>query len=705
MPMEKKELLEIMRQSTYKPLRADELIKELSIDNIPLFLELLREMEREGEVILTRKEKYGLPERMGLVTGRIQGHPKGFAFLLPSQPGRPDVYISPEDLHGALHNDRVVVRLHPAARRERPEGEVIRILKRANRQVVGSFERNRDYGFVIPDDKRLPMEIFIDARDTGGARHGDKVVVEITRWREGRRSPEGKVKEILGQAHQPGVDVLSIVRKYQLPEAFSEEALREAAALPDRVLPHEYKDRRDLRHLKTVTIDGDDAKDLDDAISIQELPGGAWRLLVHIADVSYYVREGTALDEEAFARGSSVYLVDRVIPMLPPKLSNGICSLNAGEDRLTMTVIMEIDRKGAVQKYDVFSAVIRVTERMTYDVVLRLLEGGDPELQERYRDLLPEIFLMDKLAKQLLSRRLERGAVNFNFPEFKVVLDERGKPQEIVKSYQSRSESIIEEFMILANETIARHMHWREAPFIYRIHEEPDPEDVLNLNEFLHNLGYQVKVRNGKVSPAAFQAVLNQVKDRPEEQLVHTVMLRSMRHALYSPDNSGHFGLAAPYYCHFTAPIRRYPDLLAHRILRECLAGGPTKKRHQYLERQMPVWAEHSSIREKAAEEAERESVELKMAEYMEGHLGELFDGTISGVTSFGLFVELENGVEGLVHVSTMADDYYSFQEKQMALLGEHTRKISRLGDPVRIVVTKVNVEDRQIDFELVTGS
>ncbi|HHX50337.1 MAG TPA: RNB domain-containing ribonuclease, partial [Clostridia bacterium] len=387
--MEKKELLEIMRRSTYKPLTADELVKELSIDNIPLFLELLRELEQEGEIILTRKQKYGLPERMGLVTGRLQGNPKGFAFLLPSNPGRPDVYISQEDLNGALHNDRVVVRLHPATDRGRPEGEVIRILKRANRQVVGSFERNRDYGFVVPDDKRLSIEIFIDARDTGGARHGDKVVVEITRWREGRRSPEGKVKEVLGQANQPGVDVLAIVRKYQLPEAFPGKALRELEALPDRVLSHEFKNRRDLRDLKTVTIDGDDAKDLDDAISIQELPGGGWRLLVHIADVSYYVREGTALDEEAFARGSSVYLVDRVIPMLPPKLSNGICSLNAGEDRLSLTVLMEIDQKGIVQKHDIFPSVIKVTERMTYDVVLRLLEGGDQELQERYRDLLP----------------------------------------------------------------------------------------------------------------------------------------------------------------------------------------------------------------------------------------------------------------------------------------------------------------------------
>jgi ribonuclease R len=701
--MEKKELLEIMRRSTYKPLTVDELVKELSIDNIPLFLELLRELEQEGEIILTRKQKYGLPERMGLVTGRLQGNPKGFAFLLPSNPGRPDVYISQEDLNGALHNDRVVVRLHPATDRGRPEGEVIRILKRANRQVVGSFERNRDYGFVVPDDKRLSIEIFIDASDTGGARHGDKVVVEITRWREGRRSPEGKVKEVLGQANQPGVDVLAIVRKYQLPEAFPGKALRELEALPDRVLSHEFKNRRDLRDLKTVTIDGDDAKDLDDAISIQELPGGGWRLLVHIADVSYYVREGTALDEEAFARGSSVYLVDRVIPMLPPKLSNGICSLNAGEDRLSLTVLMEIDQKGIVQKHDIFPSVIKVTERMTYDVVLRLLEGGDQELQERYRDLLPEFRLMDQLARKLFSRRLKRGAVDFNFPEYKVVLDDRGKPQEIIKGYRTRSESIIEEFMILANETIAEHMYWREAPFIYRVHEEPGPDDVLKLNDFLHNLGYHVKVSNGKVTPEAFQAVVNKVKDRPEEQLVNTVVLRSMRHALYGPDNLEHFGLAAPYYCHFTAPIRRYPDLVIHRIIREYLAGGPSKKRLKFLERQMPVWAEQSSVREKAAEEAERESVELKMVEFMERHLGKVFDGTISGVTSFGLFVELENGVEGLVHVSTITDDYYSFQEKQMALLGEHTRKIYRLGDPVTVLVTKVNVADRQIDFELVT--
>ncbi|HHY59354.1 MAG TPA: ribonuclease R [Clostridia bacterium] len=701
--MNREELLEVMRQSTYKPLTAEELVRELQIEDIPNFLALLRELEREGEIILTRKQKYGLPERMGLVSGRLQGHAKGFAFLIPSNPGHPDVYIAPEDLNGALHNDRVVVRLHPPrGRGSRPEGEVIRILARANETVVGTFEFYKKYGFVIPDDKRLGIDIFVAAEDLGGARSGDKVVVHITRWPEGRRSPEGRIIEVLGPAQRPGVDVLSIVRKYGLPEAFPEEVLQEAANIPDRVLPQELAGRRDLRSVKTVTIDGADAKDLDDAISIEAGPGGGWRLMVHIADVSYYVREGSALDREAFARGTSVYLVDRVIPMLPPKLSNGICSLNAGEDRLAMTVIMDVDPRGKVVAYEIVPSVIQVDRRMTYDEVREILLGDNRELRDRYRDFLAEFKMMAELSRILYANRLKRGAVDFNFPEVKVILDEQGKPESLEKRVRTIAESIIEEFMILTNETVAEHMFWLEAPFVYRVHEEPDLDNVEELNDFLHNLGYHVKVSNGEVSSWAFQEVLKKVQGQPEEKIVNTVMLRSMKHARYSPDSLGHFGLASHYYCHFTAPIRRYPDLVIHRIIREYLAGKPGEKRLKELDKLTAIWSEQASIREKAAEEAERESVDLKMAEYMERHLGQVFEGMISGVTSFGFFVELENGVEGLVHVSTLTDDYYVFREKQLALLGQHTRKMYRLGDRVTVQVVKVNTEERQIDFELV---
>jgi ribonuclease R len=701
--MEREELLEIMRQSTYKPLTAQELVEELQIEDIATFLSLLRELEMEGEVILTRKHKYGLPERMGLVSGRIQGHMKGFAFLLPSQPGHPDVYIAQEELNGALHNDRVVVRLHPPkGRGQRPEGEVIRILKRANETIVGTFDRGKKYGFVVPDDSRLATDIFVAAEDAGNARHGDKVVVAITRWPEGRRNPEGRIIEVLGQANKPGVDVLSIVRKYGLPEEFPGEVLAEAASLPETVLQEEREGRADLTRVKTVTIDGADAKDLDDAISIEAIGEEGLRLMVHIADVSHYVKEGSLLDQEAFNRGTSVYLVDRVIPMLPPKLSNGICSLNAGEERLAITVIMELNREGKVNSYEITPSVIKVDQRMTYDDLRSILEDETPELTAKYRDFLPEFKMMADLAKKLYRRRLKRGAVDFNFPEYKVILDEQGKPAAIEKRSRTIAESIIEEFMLLTNETVAEHMFWLEAPFVYRIHEEPALDNIMELNDFLHNLGYHVKVSDGEVSSWAFQEVLRKVQGQPEEKLVNTVMLRSMKHAGYCPDSLGHFGLAAPYYCHFTAPIRRYPDLVIHRIIREYLVGKPSEKRLQELERLTPIWAEQSSLREKAAEEAERESVDLKMVEYMERHLGDVFTGTISGVTSFGLFVELENGVEGLAHISSLADDYYVFQEKQLALLGQHTRKMYRLGDPVTVLVAKVNTEERQIDFEVV---
>lgn len=701
--MEREELLAYMRESTYKPLTAQELIEALNIDDVKSFLELLRELEAEGVIVLTRKHKYGLAEKMGLWSGRIQGHPKGFAFLIPDQPQLPDVFLSPEDLNGAMHNDRVLVRLNKApSPNSRPEGEVVRILERANTRIVGTFERTRKFGFVIPDDKRLHRDIFVSADDANGAKDGDKVVVEITTWPEKLRNPEGRIVEVLGKAGTPGVDVLSIVRKYQLPEEFPKEVLAEAEKIPDVVTPESLENRRDLRNLKMVTIDGADAKDLDDAVSLEVLPNGHYRLGVHIADVSYYVREGSALDREAYKRATSIYLVDRVIPMLPPKLSNGICSLNPQVDRLAMSVFMEINQQGEVVHYDIFPSVINVNERMTYDNVRKILVDQDSQLMERYADLVEDFRNMEKLAMILKQKRLSRGAIDFNFPESKVLLDDQGKPVEIVVQQRSIAEMIIEEFMLCANETVAQHLYWLEAPLVYRIHEEPSWEDVEQLNEFLHNLGYHLKLTVNDIHPRAFQKVINKVKDKPEEKLVNTVLLRSMKHARYAPQCLGHFGLATDYYCHFTSPIRRYPDLIVHRVLREYLENGvPSKKRLRKLEKMMPAYAEQSSLREKAAEEAERESVDLKKVEFMERHLGETFPGTISGVTSFGLFVELDNTVEGLVHVSTMTDDYYQFLENKLALIGQHTKKMYKLGDRVMVQVARVNTAERQIDFEL----
>lgn len=701
--MDREQLLAFMREKAYKPLTALELVEALEIEDVKSFLQLLNELEQEGVIVLTKKHKYGLTEKMGLLAGRIQGHPKGFGFFIPDQVNHPDVFISPEDLNGAMHQDRVLVRLNKVPEvGAKPEGEVVRILSRANSTIVGTFERSKSYGFVVPDDKRFNMDVYISADDIGPAKNGDKVVVEITRWPEKRHNPEGRIIEVLGKTGAPGVDVLSIVRKYQLPEEFPEKVLREAEKLPDHVREEDLAGRRDLRGVKMVTIDGADAKDLDDAVSIGRLPNGNYRLGVHIADVGYYVHEGSLLDKEAYNRGTSVYLVDRVIPMLPKKLSNGICSLNAGVDRLAMTADMEVNRKGEVVKYDIYPSVIHVDERMTYENVYKILEEEDQKLIKRYQDFVDDFKIMKELAMILRKKRLDRGSIDFDFPESKVILDEKGKPVEIVPRPRTIAEMIIEEFMLCANETVAQHMYWLEAPFVYRVHEEPDLDDIIKLNEFLNTLGYHVKVSD-EIHPSAYQNVVSKVEGRPEELVVNTVLLRSMKHARYAAECLGHFGLSAKYYCHFTSPIRRYPDLVIHRVIREYLEKGiPSPKRKAQLERLMPDYAEQSSIREKAAEDAERESVDLKKVEYMERHLGETFEGVISSVTSFGFFVELDNSVEGLVRVSSLTDDYYQFVEKQLALLGQHTNKMYKIGDRVTVQVSRVNTLERQIDFELV---
>ncbi len=703
--MLKEEILEFMQHKSYKPLSAEELIAQLQIEDVAEFQAVLQEMTARGEIIQNRKGRYGIPQRMNLTAGRIQAHAKGFAFLIPDDPNEQDVYISKEDLNGAMHNDRVIVRpyKHLEERRKR-EGEVIRILTRANEQVVGTYESSRYFGFVIPDDKRLGQDIFIPKSETGGAIDGDKVVVQITRWPEARRNPEGRIIEVLGQKSDPGTDILSIVRKYQLPEGFPEEVRQAAERIPLTVSPEEYARRRDLRDLPMVTIDGEDAKDLDDAVSLEILPNGNYYLGVHIADVGYYVPEGSALDKEAFRRGTSVYLVDRVIPMLPPRLSNGICSLNAGEDRLALSCFMEFNNKGETVNYEIVQSVIRVKERMTYTNVRRILEEADPELTERYSDYVAMFKDMRDLCLILRERRMKRGAIDFDFPESKVILDEFGKPVDIVKRERAIAEMIIEEFMIAANETVSEHCYWLELPFLYRVHEAPDLDDLQNLNEFLAIFGYYVQLNNqGEVRPQAFQRIVEKIQGRPEQQTVSMAMLRSMKHARYAHEPLGHFGLAAEYYSHFTSPIRRYPDLAIHRVIREFQEKGlPNANRLKKLKKLMLEYAEQASLRELVAEDAERESAALKKAEYMKNFVGEVFTGHISGVTSFGFFVELPNTVEGLVHVSTLNNDYYQFVEKRLMLAGKHTRKVYRIGDQVKVLLTRVNIDERSLDFEVV---
>lgn len=701
--MTREEIIAFMRKGVYKPLTGEELIATLAIKDTRKFFKLLAEMEAVGDVVLTRTGKYGLPDRMNLVVGRLQGNAKGFAFLLPDQSQQSDVYIKGEDLNGAMHNDRVIVRLNTGLKdARRPEGEVIRILERANTKLVGTYDRGEYLGFVVPDDPRIAHDIFIQPGTQYQPNSGDKVVVEVTQWPGKRRLPEGRIIEIIGPKDAPGTDIISIIRKYDLPEAFPKAVEREATALPAQVLPEEIAGRKDLRDLKMVTIDGEDAKDLDDAVSLEMLPNGNYRLGVHIADVSHYVRPGTALDIEALRRGTSVYLVDRVVPMLPPKLSNGICSLNPQVDRLAMSVFMEIDQAPEVVHYEIYPSVIHINERMTYKKVKQILVDHDPEMLERYAGLVEDFRRMEELCRLLQRRRQDRGSIDFDFPESKAILDSMGKTMDIIRYPRSIADQIIEEFMLMANEVVARHLTKLAVPALYRVHESPSPDKIMELNETLHAFGYHIKTVDNDVYPRTIQEVIQKVEGRPEQRLIQTLTLRSMRHARYAPEPLGHFGLAVRDYTHFTSPIRRYPDLIVHRVLKEVLPGGKLAGRRKgALAKMMPEIAEQTSAREKVAEEVERETVELKKVEYMQAFVGDVFEGIVSSVTSFGMFVELENLVEGLVHVSTLADDYYQFTDKPPALIGEHTRKSYKIGDMVKVKLVRVDVEQRLIDFEL----
>ncbi|MDU2063595.1 MAG: ribonuclease R [Sporomusaceae bacterium] len=700
-------ILTFMNHEAYKPLAAEDLADQLALDGEALqeFWQVLERLEQSAQVIKTRFDKYGVPQRMNLMVGRLEMTRKGAGFVISEIPDLPDVHIAPHALNGAMNHDRVVARIHGGKIIGRAqEGEIIRIVTRANSSIVGTFEARRHYGFVTPDDKRIGYDIFIPQEEFHGAENGQKVVATINKWPDKGRSAEGSVSEILGSPGDVGIEILSVIKKHNLPVDFPEEVKAAAEQAPSQISPDELAGRRDLRQRTIVTIDGEDAKDLDDAVEVERLSGGRYRLGVHIADVSYYVTEDSILDQEARERGTSVYLVDRVLPMLPRRLSNGICSLNAGEDRLAMSCEMEISPDGKVLTYEIFPSVIHVTKRMTYTIVRKILAEQDESLRLEYQEFVPHFEEMERLCLILRNRRMRRGAIDFDFPEIKVKLDEAGHPVEIVKRVRSIAESIVEEFMLVANETVAEHMVRRKLPFVYRVHEEPEPEKIAKLNGLLHNFG-QAIATTGEVKPLALQQVLSNIAGQPEERIISTVMLRSLKQARYEAENLGHFGLAASYYTHFTSPIRRYPDLIVHRLLRETFQGKSlTPQRKDALLKLLPEWAHHCSLRERAAADAERETVDLKKVEYMAQFVDEEFPGFISGVTAFGLFVELANGIEGLVHVSTMDDDYYQYLEERYMLLGERTRKQYRLGDPVQIKLVKVNPEERSIDFILLAG-
>ncbi|MEW9702275.1 ribonuclease R [Paenibacillus sp. SI8] len=705
-----KEVLNFMQETAYKPMTYQELEKHFNIGNamdFKDFLKILNGLEQEGLILRTRNDRYGVPERMNLLRGKLQAHAKGFGFLIPDDREHPDVYINANDMNTAMNGDIILVRITSKSQGGgRMEGEVVRVVTRANTQIVGIFQSQETYAFVIPDDKRVSRDIFIPQHAFMGAVTGQKVVVKLVNYPEGRAAAEGEVIEILGHKDDPGVDILAIVRKFQLPEAFQEEVVLEAEAAPDSITEDEIKDqgRRDLRDKRIVTIDGEDAKDLDDAVNVELLENGNYVLGVHIADVSYYVREGSALDQEAYNRGCSVYLTDRVIPMLPHRLSNGICSLNPRVDRLTMSCEMEFDEQLNVVRHDIFTSVIRTSERMTYTNVRKLLTGeAEPELVERYAYLMDDFKMMEDLSKRLRGRRMKRGAIDFDFEESKIIVDPEGKATDIVKRERSVAEMMIEEFMLAANETVAEHFHWMKVPFLYRIHEDPDAEKLMHFMEFITNFGYTVRGKGNTVHPRALQTLLEEIKGTPEETVVSKVMLRSMKQARYDAQSLGHFGLAAEFYSHFTSPIRRYPDLIIHRVIREVLESGSlTDKRTEYLASRMDDIARQSSERERVAVDAERETEALKKAEYMLDKVGEEFEGIISSVTNFGIFVELDNTVEGLIRLSDLTDDYYHYHEMQHALIGERTSKIYRIGDEAKVRVARVNMDERTIDFEMV---
>ena len=695
----KEMLVQLVHDKTYVPMKLKELAMLLSVpkEQRDELKEVLDILIAEGKIGISKKGKYGKAEEFALA-GTFSGHAKGFGFVTIE--GREqDVFIPADKTKGAMDGDKVQIVIEGEARGKRAEGAVLRILEHANKTVIGFYQKNRNFGFVLPDNQKLGQDIFIPQGKDMGAVTGHKVIVRITDFGDDRKKPEGVITEILGHINDPGVDILSIIKAYGLPEGFPDEVMVQVAGIPDEVEEEEKKNRLDLRHLQTVTIDGEDAKDLDDAISISKENDDHYTLGVHIADVSHYVTENSPLDKEALKRGTSVYLVDRVIPMLPHKLSNGICSLNAGTDRLALSCLMEIDGKGNVIGHRIAETLIQVDRRMTYTAVNAIVTDRDPDVMEEYRDFVPMFDLMKELADILRERRKKRGSIDFDFPESKIILDEKGRPVDIKPYERNAATKIIEDFMLMANETIAEDYFWQELPFLYRTHDYPDPEKMKRLGTFINNFGYTIRTQNGEVHPKELQKLLDKIEGTPEEALISRLTLRSMKQAKYTTVCTGHFGLAANYYTHFTSPIRRYPDLQIHRIIKENLRRGLSDRRFAHYDSILPEVAVQCSSMERRADEAERETDKLKKCEYMSKRIGKEYDGVISGVTNWGLYVELPNTVEGLIRVNDLTGDYFVFDEEHMELVGEMTRKSYKLGQKIRVQVADTDKLTRTIDF------
>ena len=714
----KKVICDLVNDPVYVPMKEKELamLLQVSKEDREEFRRILQELLAEGKLMLTIKGKY-MKSNGKVLTGTFISNSKGFGFV--EIEGREEDLFIPEDkTNGAFHKDIVEVALLPGRDGKRQEAQVLKIIARGMTTIVGTFERSREnYGFVIPDNTKLAQDVFVPKEYSMGAVSGHKVVVELTDYGTDKHSPQGKVIEILGHVNDPGVDIMSIVRGYELPVEFPEKVMNQAARTAQEVSETDRAGRRDLRDVVMVTIDGEDAKDLDDAVSVS-FDGEKYQLGVHIADVTNYVQENSALDREALKRGTSVYLVDRVIPMLPHALSNGICSLNEGVDRLALSCLMTVDQKGEITDYEICESVINVNKRMSYRVVQELLtedgltekvpQPGEKDYRE-YAGLLPMFREMETLAGLLREKRRKRGSIDFDFPECKIYLDSEGRPTDIKPYERNTATDIIEDFMLAANETVAQHFYWMELPFVYRVHDVPDADRLQKLSAIISNFGYSMKavgkakskVSSEEIHPKEIQKLLARIAGTPEEAMISRMALRSMKQAKYSVECTGHFGLACAYYCHFTSPIRRYPDLQIHRIIKEQLRGRMNDDRTAHYRELLPEVAKHSSETERRADEAERKTDKLKKVEYMEQHVGESFDGVISGVTGWGLYVELPNTVEGLVHISKLYGDYYYYSEKSSELVGEATGRCFKLGMPVRVNVDGCDRFTRTIDFSL----
>ncbi|WP_390538294.1 ribonuclease R, partial [Staphylococcus pseudintermedius] len=708
----KEEIIAIIKSADYEPMSVSDFQDALGLSSADSFRDLIKilvELEQTGMVTRTKQDRYQKQQQKinsGLVRGTLSQNKKGFAFLRPDDQEMEDIFIPPTKINRAMDGDVVLVEVKKSRgdfRKGKFEGEVKAIESHSIKQVVGTFSEARHFGFVVPDDKRIMQDIFVPKGQELGAVEGHKVLVQITQYSDGTNSPEGQISAILGHKNDPGVDILSIIYQHGIEIEFPDDVLKEAENVPETIQSDELKGRRDLRDELTITIDGADAKDLDDAIAVKKLDNGNTELTVSIADVSYYVTEGSALDREAYDRATSVYLVDRVIPMIPHRLSNGICSLNPEVDRLAMSCRMEIDAQGQVVKHEIFESVIHSNARMTYDAVNRIITDKDAATRVQYPEIVPMLDLAQTLSQQLIAMRKKRGEIDFDIKEAKVIVNEEGIPKEVVTRERGEGERLIESFMLIANETVAEHFNQMEVPFIYRIHEQPKSERLRQFFDFITNFGIMVKGTGEDIHPSTLQNIHEEIAGRPEDMVISTMMLRSMQQARYDADNLGHFGLAADYYTHFTSPIRRYPDLIVHRLVRKYLIEKSMDGRamHEWEEK-LPQIAEHTSNRERRAIDAERDTDELKKAEFMIQHIGDEFEGVISSVANFGMFVELPNTIEGMVNMQNMSDDYYHFDERQMALIGERKAKVYRIGDVVKVKVIHVDVDERQIDFQIV---